>query len=341
MLSVGGDAAVHRDAITGKVATSRCVLMGDLRHYRLLADKLEHQPGLAPLGRLIARTVSPPEETLTLRLCGKDYCWQDLPVIMGILNVTPDSFSDGGLWHDPDRALQHALAMTEDGVEIIDVGGESTRPGAAEADEQTEIAHVVPVIRKLAADLDIPLSVDTRKAAVAAEAIHAGGHIINDVSALTHDPDMLAVARDTGAGVVLMHMRGRPETMQQQTAYDSIVDEIFTYLVTRIEVCLAAGIDQRSIIVDPGIGFGKDLAGNLSLIKHIREFRSLGVPVLLAHSRKSFLGNLLDLPVTDREEATDAVTAWAAMEKTEMVRVHDVAHARRIRTVMNAIMDAS
>jgi dihydropteroate synthase len=338
MLSIGGDVAVHRNVISGKAEMSDCVIMGDLRHYKLLLDKLMLQPGLEPLAESIRDQVFPEDGPLRLRLCGKDLEWRELPVIMGILNMTPDSFSDGGRYLDPEKALEHALHMVRQGAEIIDVGGESTRPGSQGVGVQEEISRVIPIIRQLASALDIPISIDTTKVDVAQAALHAGASIVNDISALQGDPDMITLVRESGCGVILMHMRGTPQTMQKDTRYEDIIGEISGFLEERVGTCLDAGISPESIIVDPGLGFGKDLEGNFSIMRCIAEFRSLHVPLLAGYSRKTFIGKVLDCDVENREEGTDALTAWSAMNGVDMVRVHDCLRARRVRTVIRAVM---
>ncbi|HPC48428.1 MAG TPA: dihydropteroate synthase, partial [Deltaproteobacteria bacterium] len=272
MLSIGGDVAVHRDVIAGRIDASNCLIMGDRRHFRLLVDKLGLQKGLEPLAESIARQVFAERGPLELHACGRVVRCEELPAIMGILNVTPDSFSDGGRHHTPGDAVRRGLAMVEEGAEIIDVGGESTRPGASPVDEEEETRRVVPVIETLAKKTQVPISVDTSKAAVARRAIDAGAVMVNDVTALTGDTHMPDLARSSGCAVVLMHMRGSPRTMQMDTAYKNVVADVYAYLDDRIEACLDAGIDPRSIVADPGIGFGKDLAGNLSILRHISEF---------------------------------------------------------------------
>jgi dihydropteroate synthase len=341
MLSIGGDVAVHRQAVSGRVETSNCVIMGDLRHYRQLVDKLKLQPGLEPLAESIREQVFPLAEPLILDLCRKMRTWERLPVIIGILNVTPDSFSDGVTWLNHDAAIEHALEMTKQDADIIDVGGESSRPSARPVDEKEEKSRVLPVIEELASRIDLPISIDTTKATVAEAALAAGATIINDITALTSDPKMMALARESGCGVILMHMRGTPQTMQQDTTYSNIIREIYAFLDERIETCLKEGISPSSIIVDPGIGFGKDMAGNLSLLRHIAEFKSLGMPVLLGHSRKAFIGKILDAATDDREEGTDAITAWSTIHKVDLVRVHNVLHATRLRAVIRSIMEAA
>jgi dihydropteroate synthase len=337
MLSIGGDVAVHRGVISGKTDASDCIIMGDLRHYRLLVDKLKFQPGMACLAEAIEQQIFQDSKGLSLKLLGKNRYWKDTPVIMGILNVTPDSFSDGGAWLDPVKAVDHAFDMVQAGADIIDIGGESSRPGAQETEVGEEISRVVPVIREIASRLKVPVSIDTRKSHVAKAAIDAGACIVNDISALNHDPSMIELVRQTGAGIILMHMRGTPETMQKDTSYSDVVKDIYTFLDEKIEQCLAAGIDPCSILADPGIGFGKNLEGNLGLIRHIREFTSLGVPVVIGHSRKSFIGTVLDTPAHERQEGTDAVSAWAAIRGVHVLRVHDVLRTSRIRNMILAI----
>jgi dihydropteroate synthase len=339
MLSFGGDVAVHRGVIAGSVDYSDCVLMGDLRHYRKLVEKLHAQPGMREVVEMICAQVFGRRTDLELKLGEGLAHWETRPVIMGILNVTPDSFSDGGTHLDPVAAVDHGLAMIEAGAQIIDIGGESTRPGAAEVPWEVEIARVIPVIERIAAQSSVPISIDTKKAAVARHALDKGARIINDVSALS-DPRMMSLAAESGAGVVLMHMRGTPETMQADTSYAAILSEIYDFLEERINTCLASGIARQSIVIDPGIGFGKDISGNLSLIKHIGDFSSLGVAVMIGHSRKTFIGQTLETPVDDREEGTDAVSAWAMLEGVDIIRVHDVKRAFKVRTMLKAIQDA-
>jgi len=259
---------------------------------------------------------------------------------MGILNVTPDSFSDGGAWLNRDAAIEHALEMAKQGADIIDVGGESSRPGAMPVDAQEENIRVIPIIKELSSHIDLPISIDTTKASVAKAALHAGATIINDITALTGDPGMMALAQESGCGVILMHMKGTPQTMQQDTLYSNIIQEIYAFLDERIEASLTGGISPSSIIVDPGIGFGKDMAGNLSILRHIAEFKSLGMPLLLGHSRKTFIGKILDAVPGKREEGTDAITVWATIHEVDLIRVHNVLHAMKLRAVIRSVMES-
>lgn len=260
---------------------------------------------------------------------------------MGILNVTPDSFSDGGRFFDRARAVDHARRMADEGADIIDVGGESTRPGARPVSVEEERKRVVPVIERLAARIRIPISVDTAKASIAGDAISAGAVMINDVSALRSDPEMAPLAARHGVAVVLMHMRGTPRTMQQQVTYDSMLTEIYDFFRERIHAALAAGIAPRRIMIDPGIGFGKSVPdGNLSLLKHLNCFASLEKPIMVGPSRKAFIGEVLGLGPEEREEGTAAAVAIAIANGAHIVRVHDVKRMKRVAAVADAIAAA-
>ena len=340
MLSIGGDAAVHKHVISGKVDVSDCVIMGDMRHYKLLLDKLKLQPGLEQLAACISEQVFPESCPLNLSLCGNLMEWEELPVVMGILNVTPDSFSDGGKYNHPGRALDHAIKLVAQGAEIIDVGGESSRPGSMGVSADEEISRTIPIIRELSTSSNIPVSIDTTKARVARAALLAGATIINDISALRADPEMMGLARESGCGVILMHMRGTPNTMQEDTYYEDIVGEIYAFLAGRVEACLEAGILRKSLIIDPGIGFGKDMQGNLSILNHIAEFKSIHLPLMVGHSRKSFIGKILESDADQREEGTDAITSWATLNGVDMVRVHNCLHAKRVRSMIRSVMGA-
>jgi len=257
--------------------------------------------------------------------------------IMGVLNCTPDSFSDGGDFFSVDAAIAHGIEMHEQGANIIDVGGESTRPGAAAVSEQQELERVVPVIRALAAH-GCTLSVDTMKAAVMRQAVASGARIINDVSALSFDPESLQVAAQAGTDVCLMHMQGEPETMQRQPEYNDVVQEVSVFFSRRIDACFQAGIQASSIMLDPGIGFGKRLEDNLALIRATAHFKAtFDMPLLLGLSRKSFLGQLTGSPVEDRELETATAGAMAIACGVDILRVHDVAQQKRAIRVASAL----
>ncbi len=256
---------------------------------------------------------------------------------MGIINVTPDSFSDGGLFFDPGKAVNHGLALEAEGADIIDVGGESTRPGAMPVPAEEEIKRVIPVIKALSTQVKVPLSIDTYKAEVAGLAIEAGASIINDISALRFDPDMVNVAREYKTPVVLMHMLGSPRDMQRNPVYDDVVQDVYHFLRERIAYAEGNGIRHEDIIIDPGIGFGKRLPHNLSLIKHLEVFKGLHCPILIGPSRKSFIGEILMQPVDERIEGTAAIVAIAIMKGANIIRVHDVKVMKAIARMADAI----
>ncbi len=248
----------------------------------------------------------------------------DTPVVMGILNVTPDSFSDGGQFTHLDKALRQAEQMAVDGAQIIDIGGESTRPGAQPVSEQQELDRVIPVIEKLHQQVDVVISIDTSKAAVMTEAARAGAGLINDVMALQAEA-ALPVAGQTGLPVCLMHMLGEPRTMQSNPQYHNVVEEVKNFLKLRAEQAIAQGITKEQIIIDPGFGFGKTLAHNISLFQHLDSLQSMGYPVLVGASRKSMLGQITGKKVNERLAASLALATLATIKKAAIIRVHDVA----------------
>ncbi len=256
--------------------------------------------------------------------------------VVAILNVTPDSFSDGGLVMAPARAVEAAARLVEEGADLVDVGGESTRPGAAVVPEDEEIRRVVPAITAIKRELSVRVSVDTTKAKVARLAIDAGADMVNDVSALS-DPGMLSVLRDSRAPVVLMHMRGTPRTMQQDTTYVDLLSSVVGFLRKRVEKAAAAGVADDKILVDPGLGFGKSAAGNLQILRELPTLKSVGRPILIGASRKSFIGTALDLPAGERLEGSLAVAALAAWNGASVVRVHDAAATKRVTRMIDAI----
>lgn len=259
----------------------------------------------------------------------------DRPVVMGIVNVTPDSFSDGGLYLDPALAIKHGEDLVALGADVIDVGGESTRPGAQPVSVGEELRRVVPVVRELSARPGVVVSIDTTKAAVAAAALDAGATIVNDVSAGRFDPEILSVVADAGAGYIAMHMLGEPRTMQSAPRYDDVVGEVGAFLVERLEVAHAAGIADEACMADPGIGFGKTAEHNRTLLAELPRLMELvGVPILVGASRKSFIGALLGLDVGERDEATLAITVWAFESGAAMVRVHDVRGASQVARLL-------
>jgi len=259
------------------------------------------------------------------------------PAIMGILNVTPDSFYDGGKYAGPEDAVARARAMAAEGADIIDVGGESTRPGSGGVTAAEEIERLGPVIERLAGETDIPISVDTRRAGVAEATLALGAHMINDVSGLAYDDRMAEVVRSHGVPVALMHMRGTPEDMQQHTGYADVVSEVRRELLERVAAAEAAGIARDKIIIDPGIGFSKTAGQSAEIIAAVDRFVDAGYPVLIGPSRKSFMGSLLGLEPEDRLEATIATCIWSVLKGVKILRVHDVGPVARALSMIREV----
>jgi dihydropteroate synthase len=258
------------------------------------------------------------------------------PLVMGILNVTPDSFSDAGRYLSTSAAIERALALAAEGADILDVGGESTRPYAEPVDAATELARVLPVIEGLQSRLLVPISIDTSKAAVAREALAAGAEIVNDVTALAGDPRMVDVAREAGAAVCAMHMQGAPATMQDNPTYDDVVEDVFGFLKQRRDALVTAGIDPARIALDPGIGFGKTHQHNLTLLAHCHRFHALHCPLVVGHSRKAFIGKILGDKAADRTAGSVGVALSLATQGVQVVRVHDVAATRQALELFEA-----
>ena len=286
--------------------------------------------------------VSPAHPRVRTIPCGgrSRVTFQRRPLVMGVLNVTPDSFSDGSIFLDPEAAIRHAEQMVRDGADVIDVGGESTRPAAMPVSVEEELRRVLPVIRVLAKRLSVPLSIDTSKAEVARCAIDAGAALVNDVTALRGDPDMGAVIARARVPVILMHMRGNPRTMQRAPRYRDVVHEVKTFLSEAIRRAEASGIQPDRILIDPGLGFGKTVTHNLLLLRHLDELSALEKPVVIGPSRKSFIGRVLDADTHERLAGTLACVAYAMTHQVQMVRVHDVKAAVQLMTMWGAIKDA-
>jgi dihydropteroate synthase len=259
-----------------------------------------------------------------------DQSWQfgGFPRLMGVVNVTPDSFSDGGQFLDAARAIDHALQLAADGADLLDVGGESTRPGATPVGEDEELRRVLPVVSEVARRTSVPISIDTTKSAVAQRALDAGAVIVNDISGLCLDPAMASVCARAQAGVICMHMQGTPQTMQIAPHYDDVVRDVADYLAGRLTAMEDAGIPRERVVIDPGIGFGKTPAHNLSLLQNIPRLRGLGRPVLIGHSRKRFLAKILGRNLDEATSATIGVAVAAALNGADLLRVHDVRAAR-------------
>lgn len=337
-LSLGGEAAVARGAAACEVPSTGCILSGTLKQLRRLTRKLRLQPyGLAEVaGELASALENLHSQSLIFKVRTKQWDLATRTLVMGILNVTPDSFSDGGRFFDKKRAVERGLEMLEEGADIIDVGGESTRPGAAGVSPQEEKGRVLPVVEELAKRGAV-VSVDTTKADVAEETLGCGAEIINDVSAMTKDSRMAGVVKRYSSGVILMHSRGTPLTMQGLTRYDDLMAEVFGYLSERLEWAHTCGIEREKTIVDPGIGFAKAPAGNLEILKRLGEFKTLGRPILIGVSRKSFIGSVLGPVVGERLNATLGAVSAGVMNGARIVRVHDVRGAKEAVSMVDAV----
>lgn len=334
MLAKGGEAAVHKGVIGCSIDRCDVLLMGTKRQYNLLCRKLQAQPfRLKEISQELLKCLEnhPGFATRNLQCRGYDLALGDQTLVMGILNITPDSFSDGGKFNDLDHAVEHALEMVNRGADIIDIGGESTRPNAEYVPAGEEIARVLPVIKALVKRVNVPISVDTYKAAVARAALAAGAHMINDVWGLQADPEMAGVVAEFDAPVIIMHN-------QQGTEYTDLIGDMFKFFRQSIELATSQGVKPEQIVLDPGIGFGKTTEQNLQVMARLGEFQSLGYPILLGTSRKSMIGNTLDLPVQERVEGTGATVALGIAAGIDIVRVHDVREIKRICVMSDAIV---
>ncbi|MGQ9824046.1 MAG: dihydropteroate synthase [Desulfotomaculales bacterium] len=342
MLARGGEAAIAWGALDGTVKESDALLMGTARQYELLAGKLEIQPfGLRQLAEKIREVLVNLEGRPVLRLAcrEKELVLGERTLVMGILNVTPDSFSDGGLFYEPERAVERALQMVEEGADIIDIGGESTRPGVLPPEPgydpvpaEEELRRILPVLeRLLLKKIPVPVSVDTTKAEVARRALEAGAHLINDQRALRGDPAMAEVTAAYGVPVILMHNR-------RGTDYTDMMGEIIGYFRESMEIAERAGVDREKIIIDPGFGFGKTVEQNLEVLRRLGELACLGRPVLVGTSRKSMIGKTLNLPPDQRVEGTAATVALAVAGGADIVRVHDVKEMVRVVRMADAVV---
>lgn len=258
--------------------------------------------------------------------------------LMGVLNVTPDSFSDGGRFLKVEDAVRCGIKMAEEGADIIDVGGESTRPGSDSVTIEQELSRVIPVIEALSKEIDIPISIDTYKSQVAKKALESGAEMINDISALRFDPQMKEVVAEYQTPITLMHIKGTPKNMQENPYYEDVIKEIIEYFKESIKLAEDAGIKEENIIIDPGIGFGKRSDDNLNILKNLKKFSILNCPILIGPSRKSFIGKILDLPVEERLEGSLAALAVSIMNGANIVRVHDVKESKRVAGLVDAIL---
>ncbi|MDD5524440.1 MAG: dihydropteroate synthase [Smithella sp.] len=343
MLSVGGDAAVARGSVACSVPASDILIMGTIKQILAMVIKIEKQPfGLNSIAaniRELLKNIS--QKEYILKTFRREIQLGKKTLIMGILNVTPDSFSDGGLFYSQQSAIERGLQMVDEGADIIDIGGESSRPGAASVSENTELKRVLPVIGRLVKQIKIPISIDTKKAQVARLAVGAGAEIVNDISALHADKKMTKTVKDTGAAVILMHMRGNPQNMQKgNLVYNNLMAEIADYLKESSEKALREGIEKDRLVIDPGIGFGKTPDDNYKIVKNLSRLQVLGMPIMVGTSRKSFLGKVTGGEPGERMEGTAATVAAAIMNGCHIIRVHDVAVMKKVAVVTDAIVHA-
>ncbi|MEW6553462.1 MAG: dihydropteroate synthase [Actinomycetota bacterium] len=341
MLSIGGEVSLPREVFDYGGVKVSAVISGNLKHYRQLISKLKRQPfGLKVLAQELEALLrsSMSEQSRILRLGGREYDLGKRTLIMGVVNVTPDSFSDGGRFADAPKAIEHALRLEEEGADILDIGGESTRPGSDFITLDEELRRVMPVVEGVLGRAGVPVSIDTTKAEVARQALAAGCAMVNEISALRLDEEMLPLLAGRGVPFCLMHMQGLPKDMQVEPHYEDVIGEISSFLRERAAVAEEAGADPSNIMIDPGIGFGKTLQHNLEILRRLEEFRSLGYTMVIGTSRKSFIGRLLDLPENDRVEGTAASVALGIRGGADIVRVHDVREMARVARVADAIV---
>ncbi len=337
-LSVGTDAAVHRDVITGKMNDSNLLLFGTLKEIERIAEKLKEQPfDLDEISKRLLFCVNGSKEVRVLKLRTREMRLGEKTLIMGVLNITPDSFSDGGRFFEKEKAVRRVLEIVEEGANIIDIGGESSRPGSEPISEEEELRRILPVLTEVREKIDIPISIDTYRSVVAEEALVNGAEIVNDISGLCFDKRMIDVIRKRKAGVIVMHMQGNPKNMQDNPHYNDVIQEIYDFLKERTDLAIKGGIGIEKIIVDPGIGFGKRVEDNLDILDRIQEFKSLGFPLLIGASRKSFIGCTLDLDVGERLEGSLASCAVALEGGVDILRVHDVSATRKFVDMFESI----
>lgn len=340
MLSLGGDCAVRRESVACSVPVTDALIMGSIKQIEKFTDKIFSQPfGLKGISIEIKKLLQNLfQQSFIIKTAKRELLIRDKTLIMGVLNVTPDSFSDGGCFIYHRDAVERGIKMAEEGADIIDIGGESSRPGAHAICVEEEMRRIIPVIRDLSAKIQCPISVDTTKSAVAIEAIRYGAEIVNDISAMQFDDRMPDVVKKTGAAVILMHMKGNPENMQKgEIYYHSLRGDIIHFLKKRMNYATDCGIETQKIIIDPGLGFGKKPEDNLKLLKHLSEFKILGAPILVGSSRKSFIGHVTGGEPSDRLEGTAATIAISIMNGANIVRVHDVKYMKKVALMTDAV----
>ncbi|MGQ9708179.1 MAG: dihydropteroate synthase [bacterium] len=338
-LIAGGDCAIHRQIISGRVKKSDAILFATPRQIDEICLRLKHQPEcvarlIPELKTLTDRALNPPRP---VKIKGKTLNFSQKTLVMGVLNVTPDSFYDGGRFLTPESAIDQGFKLIDDGADIIDIGAESTRPGSEPVTPEEQLHRLLPVLKKLLKKVRVPISIDTTSARVAEVVLKEGATIINDISGLKFDPKMGDVCARANAKVIVMHIKGKPKTMQKNPVYQDLMQEIIIELSLALKRGIAAGVSRQDIFIDPGIGFGKKLEHNLEILRRLEELRSLGQPIVVGPSRKSFIGLVLNLPPEERLEGTIAACLIAALKGAHILRVHDVLNVKRALTLFDAI----
>lgn len=344
LLSRGGDLIVHHQSVTGNIKATDAVIMGNLKTIKLLIEKLDCLPywNLPKIKIQLEKQIKNfNKNNFKIKLNKKDTYLElgKKPLVMGIINVTKDSFYPSSRVMDKDLLLRRVEEFINNGVDILDLGGESTRPGAQKISLEEELERVVPAVEIIRSNFSIPISLDTYKAKVAQEGLEKGADIINDISGLQFDEDMVKIAQKYKAPVIINHIQGTPDTMQESPSYSDVITEITDFFAERIDFCLNNGLQLEQIILDPGIGFGKRLEDNLKIIKYLDEFKIFGLPLLIGASRKTLIKDVLKLDVDERLEGTLAITAVAMQKGAHIIRVHDVKENKRIIDMINAISE--
>ncbi len=339
MLSNGGDVAVSKGSIDGSKKRTDCIIMGTEKQYQELIKKLKLQPwGLSEVSDKIKESlVRFNNKTSSISLARGKISFGKRTQIMGVVNITPDSFSDGGKFLDLNSAIEQVYKLVDQGADIIDVGGESSRPGSSNVRINEELKRVIPVIKKVRKKIKVFISIDTCKSEVARQAFDSGVDILNDISSLSYDSKMAKVLSEYKALVILMHMKGTPKTMQNAPEYRDVISEIYDYFEKKIFLAVEKGINRDKIIIDPGIGFGKKVEDNIEIFRRLREFKSLGRPILIGSSRKSFIGDILKKTTDERLYGSLGSYACAIMNGADILRVHDVSEARDLVRVVDKI----
>lgn len=342
MLARGGDVVTSRDTLLKTRGTTDVIIEGEKKSFESLILKLRMQPfglaGLADELEVFLKDYKNNRHKKNFSIGKKKFDLISHTLVMGIINVTPDSFYDGGKYNHKDQAVKRISEMIADGADIIDIGGLSSRPGSKPISPEEELERTIPVVESVSNNFDTLISIDTYRSEIALEAISAGAHMVNDISAFTMDKNMAGMIADKGVSVTLMHMQGKPESMQKNPQYDNVIDEIYEYLDGKASAAVDAGISPDKIVLDPGLGFGKALDHNLSILNKISEFRSMRYPIMIGASRKSFIGAVLDLHVEDRLEGSLAAAVWSVINGANILRVHDVAETVRSVKIARAIM---